>query len=69
MKSKNTVTKHDLRRAVSNNITGINYAMERLKNLENILNFYMEMRRYGKKFDKFLNKKVEEFKKNGTSKI
>lgn len=68
MKSKNTVTKHDLRRAVSNNITGINYAMERLKNLENILNFYIEMRKDGKKFSKFLDKKVEEFKKNGEHK-
>ena len=67
MKNKKTVTKHDLRRAVTNNVSGINYTMERLKNLENVLNFYIEMKRDKKKFDKFLDKKVKEFEKNGQS--
>tara|TARA_R100000501_G_C2541943_1_gene60315 strand:+ start:206 stop:421 length:216 start_codon:yes stop_codon:yes gene_type:complete len=67
MKNKKTVTKHDLRRAVINNVSGINYTMERLKNLENVLNFYIEMKRDKKKFDKFLDKKVKEFEKNGQS--
>ena len=67
MKNKKTVTKHDLRRAVTNNVSGINYTMERLKNLENVLNFYIEMNRDKKKFNKFLDKKVKEFKKNGQS--
>ena len=63
MKNKKTVTKHDLRRAVTNNVSGINYTMERLKNLENVLNFYIEMNRDKKKFNKFLDKKVKEFEK------
>ena len=62
MKNKKTVTKHDLRRAITDNLSGINYTMERLKNLENVLNFYIEMNRDKKKFDKFLDKKVKEFK-------
>jgi hypothetical protein len=68
MKNKNTVTKHDLRRAVTNNISGINYTMERLKNLENVLNFYIEMNRDKKKFNKFLDKKVKEFEKENEHK-
>ena len=67
MKNKKTVTKHDLRRAVTNNVSGINYTMERLKNLENVLNYYIEMKRDEKKFNKFLDKKVKEFEKNGQS--
>jgi hypothetical protein len=67
MKNKNTVTKHDLRRAITDNLSGINFTMERLKNLENVLNFYIEMNRDKKKFNKFLDKKVKEFKKNGQS--
>ena len=67
MKNKKTVTKHDLRRAVINNVSGINYTMERLKNLENVLNYYIEMKRDEKKFNKFLDKKVKEFEKNGQS--
>ena len=63
MKNKKTVTKHDLRRAVINNVSGINYTMERLKNLENVLNYYIEMKRDEKKFNKFLDKKVKEFEK------
>jgi len=63
MKNKNTVTKHDLRRAITDNLSGINYTMERLKNLENVLNFYIEMNRDKKKFNKFLDKKVKEFEK------
>ena len=63
MKNKKTVTKHDLRRAVTNNVSGINYTMERLKNLENVLNYYIEMKRDEKKFNKFLDKKVKEFEK------
>jgi len=65
MKKKNTVTKHDIRRAVSDNLSGLNYTMQRLSNLENILNFYIEMKKDEKKFSKFLDKKAEEFKKNG----
>ena len=65
MKKKNTVTKHDIRRAVSDNLSGLNYTMKRLSNLENILNFYIEMKKDEKKFSKFLDKKAEEFKKNG----
>ena len=68
MKNKKTVTKHDLRRAVTNNVSGINYTMERLKNLENVLNFYIEMKRDKKKFDKFLDKKVKEFEKENEHK-
>ena len=63
MKNKKTVTKHDLRRAITDNLSGINYTMERLKNLENVLNFYIEMNRDKKKFNKFLDKKVKEFEK------
>jgi hypothetical protein len=68
MKNKNTVTKHDLRRAVTNNVSGINFTMERLKNLENVLNFYIEMKRDKKKFNKFLDKKVKEFEKENEHK-
>ena len=68
MKNKKTVTKHDLRRAVTNNVSGINYTMERLKNLENVLNFYIEMNRDKKKFNKFLDKKVKEFEKENEHK-
>tara|TARA_Y100001951_G_scaffold39613_1_gene31306 strand:+ start:267 stop:488 length:222 start_codon:yes stop_codon:yes gene_type:complete len=68
MKNKKTVTKHDLRRAVTNNVSGINYTMERLKNLENVLNYYIEMKRDEKKFNKFLDKKVKEFEKENEHK-
>ena len=68
MKNKKTVTKHDLRRAVTNNVSGINYTMERLKNLENVLNYYIEMNRDKKKFNKFLDKKVKEFEKENEHK-
>ena len=68
MKNKKTVTKHDLRRAVTNNVSGINFTMERLKNLENVLNFYIEMKRDKKKFNKFLDKKVKEFEKENEHK-
>jgi flagellar biosynthesis chaperone FliJ len=68
MKNKKTVTKHDLRRAVINNVSGINYTMERLKNLENVLNYYIEMKRDEKKFNKFLDKKVKEFEKENEHK-
>ena len=68
MKNKNTVTKHDLRRAITDNLSGINYTMERLKNLENVLNFYIEMKRDEKKFNKFLDKKVKEFEKENEHK-
>ena len=64
MKKKNTVTKHDIRRAVSDNLSGLNYTMQRLSNLENILNFYIEMKKDEKKFNKFLDKKAKEFKKS-----
>tara|TARA_R100001244_G_scaffold120616_1_gene90229 strand:- start:1386 stop:1607 length:222 start_codon:yes stop_codon:yes gene_type:complete len=68
MKNKNTVTKHDLRRSITDNLSGINYTMERLKNLENVLNFYIEMNRDKKKFNKFLDKKVKEFEKENEHK-
>ena len=68
MKNKNTVTKHDLRRAITDNLSGINYTMERLKNLENVLNYYIEMKRDEKKFNKFLDKKVKEFEKENEHK-
>ena len=68
MKKKNTVSKHDIRRAVSDNLSGLNYTMQRLSNLENILNFYIEMKKDEKKFNKFLDKKVKEFEKENEHK-
>ncbi len=63
MKRKNTVSKHDIIRALKGILSDVQTLVQRVVMMERILFNYIEMKKDDKKLMKYLEKNVERTKK------